>query len=360
MNQSTTKSVRISGNLRIAALGATVAMLPAALVVLLGVLGMSKGMPPFDTLATIQFIGCLVWAGCLVACIPVSKRMDIPALGLGLCIAGVLIGGILQLVVVHDEESIAYMFRDMYFGRSLSAMSSIILYACLANVPLAVGSFLLGKNLPAMKTAIFAYAALALFPLILSMLKGKGGTILILLFVLLLICIIIALMSWWGTVGQAKYLEEDGNETDGAEVQYDEPIQPAITDEQKSMISGMSDQELAGVVNNPALYAAAFVDEARKVLSIRQALASLKDMTDEQMLEAVHNNPQGFSYEVLDAISMELLKRETPAFINEIESLPTPELQTMVYNAGAYYDGYAKLATRVLHDRLNPGAPKQA
>jgi len=167
-------------------------------------------------------------------------------------------------------------------------------------------------------------------------------------------------MSWWGTVGQAKYLEESGNETDGAEVQYDEPIQPAITDEQKSMISGMCDQELAGVVNNPALYAAAFVDEARKALSIRQALASLKDMTDEQMLEAVHNNPQGFSYEVLDAISMELLKRETPAFINEIESLPTPELQAMVYNAGAYYEGYAKLATRVLHDRLNPGAPKQA
>ena len=360
MNQSTTKSVRISGNLRIAALGATVAILPAALVILLDVLGISKGMPPFDTLATIQFIGCLVWAGCLGACIPVSKRMDIPALGLGLCIAGVSIGGILQLVVVHDEESIAYMFRDMYFGRSLSAMNSIILYACLANVPLAVGSFLLGKNLPAMKNAIFAYAALALFPLILSMLKGKGGTILILLFVLLLICIIIALMSWWGTVGQAKYLEESGNETDGAEVQYDEPIQPAITDEQKSMIAGMSDQELAGVVNNPALYAAAFVDEARKVLSIRQALASLKDMTDEQMLEAVHNNPQGFSYEVLDAISMELLKRETPAFINEIESLPTPELQAMVYNADAYYDGYAKLATRVLHNRLNPAAPKQA
>ena len=238
-------------------------------------------------------------------------------------------------------------------------MTLFIVFSILANIPLAIGSFLSGNNLPAMKKATFAYAALTVFPLILLALLDplngrKGQTIAIMLFVLLFVCIAVALMGWWGAVGQAKYLEDDG-ETDknSQDARNNVPVQPAITAEQKNMLSGMSNQELANVVNNPALYAAGFVDAARKMLSVRQAMVSLNNMTDEQMLAAIHNNPQGFSHDVLDAISMELLRREAPAFINEVASLSTPELQAMVYNAGAYYDGYIKLANRVLNERIN-------
>ena len=78
-------------------------------------------------------------------------------------------------------------------------MTLFIVFSMLANVPLAIGSFLSGNNLPAMKKATFAYAALTVFPLILLVLLDplngrKGQTIAIMLFVLLFAGIIVALM----------------------------------------------------------------------------------------------------------------------------------------------------------------------
>lgn len=367
MNQSTTKPAKISGMFRGAAIGATIAMPILALYTFFAVFEVIEISSPYDffsagkTVATIQFIGTLIWAGCLAGCLPSAKRLNISSLGLGLCIAGALIGGILQMIVfyVNDGELFGKIWWSIGEDGKGDGMTLFIVFSILANIPLAIGSFLSGNNLPAMKKATFAYAALTVFPLILLALLDplngrKGQTIAIMLFVLLFAGIIVAIMAWWGAVGQAKYLEDDG-ETDknGQDVRYNEPVQPSITAEQKNMLSGMSNQELTNVVNNPALYAAGFVDAARKMLSVRQAMVSLNNMTDEQMLAAIHNNPQGFSHDVLDAISMELLRREAPAFINEVASLSTPELQAMVYNAGAYYDGYIKLANRVLNERIN-------
>lgn len=365
MNQSTTKPARISGMFRGAAIGATIAMPIFVFYMFLATFEVIEIRWPMGflsacrTIAIIQFVGILIWAGCLAGCILPAKRLNISPLGLGLCIAGALIGGILQLIVSNDEDLFGKIWFSFFENGKGDGTTLFIVFSILANVPLAIGSFLSGKNLPAMNKVTFAYAVIAVFPLIilalLDSIDGRNGqTICLLLFVLLFICIAVALMGWWGAVGQAKYLEDDGErDKNSQDARYNEPVQPAITAEQKNMLSGMSNQELTSVENNPALYAAGFVDAARKMLSVRQAMVSLNNMTDEQMLAAIHNNPQGFSHDVLDAISMELLRREAPAFISEVSSLSTPELQAMVYNAGAYYDGYIKLATRVLNERIN-------
>ncbi|MDE6316893.1 MAG: hypothetical protein K2L73_00655 [Muribaculaceae bacterium] len=127
-----------------------------------------------------------------------------------------------------------------------------------------------------------------------------------------------------------------------------------VTEEQKKLIMGMSDEELTKVINNPMLYAnPAFVEEARSTLLKRQAWEMIKDYSDMQLLDIVHNNSQGFAYEVLDASSMELLARETEEFVNEIKSLSTEQLQGIVSNPDSYFDGYVRLATRTLNERLN-------
>ncbi len=135
----------------------------------------------------------------------------------------------------------------------------------------------------------------------------------------------------------------------------------AITDEQKKILMGMSNQELTNVINNPSLYAnPAFVEEAKKTLTKRQGWEIIKDYSDEQLLSIVHDNVQGFSAEVLDAASMELLARENATFINEVSSLTIPELQGILSNADSYYDGYIQLATRVLNERINNPGNAQA
>lgn len=200
----------------------------------------------------------------------------------------------------------------------------------------------------------------------------------LLLFLLALICVI----NWWNAVSRASGIEEANEDTDNLAPQatyIEQPTAPmqqtaapqqqnysprpvsAITDEQKKILMGMSNQELTNVINNPSLYAnPAFVEEAKKTLTKRQGWEIIKDYSDEQLLSIVHDNVQGFSAEVLDAASMELLARENATFINEVSSLTIPELQGILSNADSYYDGYIQLATRVLNERINNPGNAQA
>lgn len=384
----TQQSAKISGSLRGAALGATLAMLPLMLVLLISLL--TKSDPSQDVgkvIIVLQFVGCLVWAGCLTGCISPAKRLNIPASGFGLCILGIMIGGILQLVFSFDNK-LFYKFMNLASGEA-DGLILILLVTCAANIPIAVGMNTLSKHITSYNGGKIIYWVLGLFPLIMYLLaklmleharsRSAYQTYGYIMLALLVLCIIVALVSWWGGPKNGEYLEEPGeNESDNftAEATYVEqpasapsqpvnqapqqaaPLRPAssITEQQKRILMAMNDKELNNVINNPALFAnPAFVEEARKTLTKRQGWEVIKDFTDDQLLSVVHDNVQGFSAEVLDAASMELLARETPAFINEITSLSNEDLQGILANADSYYDGYIQLATRVLNQRLNPG-----
>lgn len=278
-----------------------------------------------------------------------------------------------------------------YNGDGIVGFVIFLLLTCIVNLPIAFGLVSIGKHLPSLKKAKIMYFLLAGFPLIilvfaLIILKNSYSyhaynTFAIIITALLSLFCAIAISGWWGAASNARKIESEFQNDDEPALQptYVEqptsmptpppmPATPAqqnfaprtasmVTDDQKKLLMGMNNDELVKIVNNPSLYAnPAFVEEARRMLSKRQGWELIKDYSDEQLLDIVHNNVQQFSNDVLDAASMELLSRQNPTFYNEVASMTTQELQGVVSNAANYYDGYIQLAYQILQQRLNPKA----
>ncbi|MBR6745813.1 MAG: hypothetical protein IKL83_00335 [Muribaculaceae bacterium] len=400
MNQTTPK---ISGNLTGAAFGASLAMLPIAVIMLLSIFEIFKGGSESfgKAIIILQFIGCLIWAGCIVGVFNNAKKLNVSTGGLALCIPGIIIGGILQIIAVVEPDLIAKFIR---FGNGdVDAFFIILLITIVVNLPLAIGTLMVGKNLHALRRASFGYILLSFFPLIMLLIfeifikrsygyygySSNTDTAIIITAILLFLLILLCVNGWWCAISNAREIEEDHQEpenysytsqptyieqpaTPSYSQQYSAvpPVPPTpqnyhpapqpaqqsngITEAQRNLLMGMSDQELNNVVNNPSLYTnKAFVDEAAKILTKRRAWEMIKDYSDEQLLSIVHDNIQDFAYEVLDAASMELFSREAPAFVNEINALGTEELIGIINNPNAYYDGYVRAATLVLSNRQN-------
>lgn len=395
---------RISGSMRCAAIGATIAMLPAAFFMLLAAFEIIKNIDEAiaTALIVVQFIGCLIWAGGLTNAISNSKRLDVKTSGIALCIIGILLGGLLQLIFNFDDNLQEKAFSILYGSDEIKSFIIILLVALAINLPLAIGTAKIGSRLQGLRGAIFPYSVLAAFPVVILILSKiilkkssyyysysysakSAETLIKVIIVILFVCALSTVIAWWRAVSSAKEVEEeaenDGDEfiaeptyieqpvAEAAPVQtqhtaYSQPQSAAthapafqISPEQKKLLMGMSDNELSNVIRNPTLYAnPAFVEEAQKMLTKRQAWEAIKDYTDEQLLSVVHENIQGFAPEVLDAASMELLSRENPDFIAEVSALSTEELQGILSNADSYYDGYIQLATSILNQRINPTA----
>lgn len=393
---------RISGSMRCAAIGATIAMLPAAFFMLLAAFEIIKNIDESIATALIvfQFIGCLIWAGGLTNAISNSKRLDVKTSGIALCIIGILIGGLFQLIFNFDDNLQEKAFSILYGSDELKSFIIILLVSLAINLPLAIGTAKIGSRLHGLRSAVFPYSVLAAFPVVILILSKiilkkssyyysytpkSAETLIKVIVVILFVCALSAVIAWWRAASSAKEVEEEA-ENDGDEVlaeatYVEQPVAEAapaqtqhtaysqpqsattyapafqISSEQKKLLMSMSDNELSNVIKNPTLYAnPAFVEEAQKMLTKRQAWEAIKDYTDEQLLSVVHENIQGFASEVLDAASMELLSRENPDFIAEVSALSTEELQGILSNADSYYDGYIQLATRILNQRINPTA----
>lgn len=405
---------RISGILKGAAFGATLAMLPFSIIFLLVA---TEVVNEYDLskelgiiLMVLQLVGCLVWAISLMACTTNAKRLNISTGGIGLCCIGIILGFILQLISVV-APNISHGLYPAVYGNGFGGFMVLLLLTMVVNLPLAIGTGMVGKKLPALRMAMTNYIILALFPLVMLILAKillsgyyayKNLPIyLIVTAGILVLCCILAITAWWRASSDAANLETEYENGEGeftpqptfyvepqyapAQPQYQapkqsplmtpppvpptfqsapqpapQPAQPSsgITEAQQNLLMGMSDQELNNVINNPSLYAnPAFVAEAQKILTKRQAWEMIKDYTDEQLLSIVHENIQGFSYEVLDAASMELFSREAPAFVEEIQALGNDELQGIIDNPAAYYDGYVRAASAVLNARITPPEP---
>lgn len=388
---------KISSNLRAAGYGALLAMLPFLLVACLEILEVIKpkgdGEGLVKALVIIQFIGCLFWAGALTSCVGNGKRLGVSSGGFGLCILGIMIGGIIQLLFVTDNK-LMYKFFELADGETSSILLFLLL-TCVVNLPIVFGVNAIGNRLPSINKARVTYSIFAITPLLLLLsykIVEKSHsfktlkTVTIVLVIILFLAALVSVIAWFNAASDAARLEEDAANGEGdfapeaymeqvaapAATSYSTPAtapqqpKPAanrpgtpINEQQRAMLMAMDNNALMGVVNNPALYAnPAFVEEARTMLTKRQGWELIKDFTDEQLLSVVHENIQGFSPEVLDAASMELLSRENADFINEVVTLSTEELQGILSNPDSYYDGYLQLATMELDRRLNAPAPQ--
>lgn len=379
---------KISGWLRFAAGGALIAMLPMTIGLFFGFSALidltSESM--FNLLIVNQLLGCIMWLIGLGICGSKCRKLGILPIGFWICFTSVLIGMILELIMLSDGHVYyRFMYRDV--ADSIGGFS--VLFTLFVNIPLIVGTSILGARLKTIKKARTGYCLIASAPFLIIILSAAllGGyryssdawnIFILILSIYMLVSVIICLSGWFKAANEVAAIQQELEDNMEYEVQADYveqtpsaqqyqqpyPQSPAyqqtpqpqlpVTPEQKRMLLGMSDQELINIVHNPTLYASqAFVEEARNTFSKRRAWETIKDYSDAQLLELVHTDNDNVSAETRDAASMELLTRNNAELINEVSALSTEELKGIVSNQQNYFDGYVQLAIAILNERTN-------
>lgn len=382
MNPTTHK---LSIRLKCAAFGACLTMLSMTFALVLYGSDIVDGYTGVRIGAFFQLIGCIIWGVSLLSCSTPGKNLNIPSSGWKLCAAGVFIIAPFSLIplfapgVIHEIPDFAHFeFLDWsYRGDYEAAMECFYLIVLLIflyigiNTLLAIGTAVLGKQLKPFKRAKVAYIIFASLPIAYTLIAFPFTKLtdifnIILLFAVIFLFIgVFLIISWWNVAANARKIEAEVLNA-SATPTPPEPTAPTatdvpplytpscITDAQRALLMGMSNQELNNVVLNASLYSdPSFVEEAKKIIAKRQAWEMIKDYSDEQLLSIIHENIQNFKFEVLDAASLELFNREAPAFVNEINALKNEELQNIINNPEANFDGYVRAATLVLSFRQN-------
>lgn len=122
-----------------------------------------------------------------------------------------------------------------------------------------------------------------------------------------------------------------------------------ITPEQKVYLMGLPNTELQRIIDNPMMYSSPqFVNEAAKILTKRNAWEMIKDYSNDQLMDILHNNKMGFAEPVLDAASMELFMRQAPTFVEEVMQCTDEQLASIVGAPNNNYEGYVKMAEKVI------------
>lgn len=374
-------------------------------------------------LTGLLIIGYII-AGCaLLACQSNAKKLGLSQPAFVLCAISLFLVTLFAFAIGFVEKFRSVYYNILFDGNEEHQMIIGLLLAAIKFMPIIIGTLMITRRIRAFSTLFITYLIFLLFPILDSILKkeiihtdyygytsGWERYIKMMISVDLIVTVLNVIGWWVASKGTAKWeAKKAGNDidssgaqqpayvaqTDGSTATYaasttgqngattpsttastastssgsaprantaaNTKAGTAVTEQQKQLIMSMSDQELSNVVNNPMLYAnPAFVEEARSTLVKRQAWEMIKDYSDMQLLDIVHNNTQGFAYEVLDASSMELFARETEEFVNELRSLSDEHLHGIVANPGDYFDGYVRMAQRLIDQRLNnPGAHSQ-
>lgn len=387
MNPTTHK---LSIRLKWAAFGACLTML--SLFFAIALIGCDI-VSPYGHLTAIrngaffQLIGCIIWGVSLLSCSTPGKDLKIPSLGWKLSAAGAFLVAPFSLLLLFMPsliylpiDFILFIHSDGMFGYGVMEMDSVFLCTMFLsislfigiNILLAIGTAILGKQIKIFNRTKISYIILAIFPIsyflicIPFLMIFESNLFLLLFAVIFLFIGVFLIISWWKAAANARKIEAEVLNASATPTPPEPttstatdvpPVLPnpnSITDAQRALLMGMSNQELNNVVMNASLYSdPTFVDEAKKIIAKRQAWEMIKDYSDEQLLSIIHENIQNFKFEVLDAASLELFNREAPAFVNEINALKTEDLIGIVNNPEANFDGYVRAATLVLSFRQN-------
>lgn len=375
---------RSHGGLVLAAIGATLAMLPLALfqgLFYLEVINMNDfyGFSAISVLATL--VGMIFWIIGMFVCIPAMHRNHA---------TGTPILGAITLIVAFSAVIFSFLTETIY--DFIYAMKSGYFYTIIyifgilyivVHIILACICRRFARFAPGMGCASTGYWTIALLPAIavVCIKLTESGTMHIstlevllkaipsVIFVSVLLCVI----GWW--IGAAKGIGTDEDDisyyTNGEETvetyvqtdyttqpeqiatqpdysQYQPPrpaIQPLAPDFKEKMMS-MSDETLNGIISSQGIYSGAYVEAARSIMAKRRAWESINSFDDTMLINIV--NDEGQPYETRDAASMELYSRQSPLLFNELNTLSPHELQNIVNNPSAYLDGYVAAAQQIL------------
>ena len=212
------EKTNIAASFRGAAIGATIALLPAtfaALLTFLKVIDDFQG-DTLQTIAIVQAIGSVAWATCSLTAIGGFKKRRLSIAPLVFIAIGAFAGAILQIISVASEDMVDNITKDFLAKESSTIL---VISALLANIPIFIGTVKM-REFRGMPLACAGSITLAVYPYLLiklinskcffveAILKLSGVQLLMLIFVVLLLAAeLLVVIGLWRAAGSAEDID---------------------------------------------------------------------------------------------------------------------------------------------------------
>lgn len=351
----------------LSAIGATMAMLPLIFVFMLVALGAMKdnysAVGLLNSMAIVQAVGCFVWAAGLFMASGVMNKLGLPGGPATGAAFVVLLAGVFQIVFFVASKEFVYRVIDT-FGADGAGWVVLILYFGVqigmwfftSKMARHIGGVGNSRNGIALITIVSFLLVIVTYALAREDSYASYKALQLVMKVSAVVLFSGAVWSvcgWWRAVSGAEKASADG-EGSGivAQVTDEVPAQSGhgLDDELNQKLMGYDNIRLKEIVDHPDLYAnKAYVAAAESILKKRSAWEMINAKSDEELIEIVRSEGL-YDYAVLDAASMELASRQSPAFMEEMRSYTPGQLRQIVTNPESYYDGYVKVARQILDE----------
>ena len=376
---------RSKAGMILSAIGATMAMFPMALFMVLINFSVGVGGDIGMLVGLFTLIGMMLWSvGMFVNIGPMKAN---GSAGMAILAAIFLIATQLGFIFI----ALIFNYEMMYFVHSPGLTLIIAVGLIGMNIVLAITTRRMGQFTKGLKMCSTTYWILSVLPLALilfiylsyhSMFYDFCQVIVNLLSLLGLVLTILCVIGWWigagsGIVMPHKEAESGVNygyspvvaqsETQQSvrqivhnnsmpqQPQYSsaQPAQPAaLPQELKDNILQMTNEQLQAVTDHPQMYVPAYVDFALSVLKKRQAWEQINEYDEAKLWSIV--NDGSVSYETRDVASMELFSRNSNLLMDALRTQTHIQLMEIISNPENYFDGFVEGARSIIAAAQTP------
>ncbi len=169
----------------------------------------------------------------------------------------------------------------------------------------------------------------------------------------------VAVVGWSLAASQLSKLgaahigsEDEEDDADADSTSATPEASPAIPFEMKQQLMACPDEQLSYIVQSDNPYVSQMQRKAAKeIIEKRQLWEQMKELTDTELMDIVGNSGNSDDYIKVDVASMELYSRRSPIFVSSVSSLPPEKIDDILANPGKYYDGYIMMARELAENK---------
>lgn len=169
----------------------------------------------------------------------------------------------------------------------------------------------------------------------------------------------VAVAGWFIAALQLSKLEsadvgsEDEEDDDGADsTSESQKASPKIPFEVKQQLMACPDEQLSYIAQSDNPYVSrAQRSAALEIIEKRRLWEQIKELTDTELMDILGNSRNSGDYIEADVASMELYSRRSPLFMSAVASLSSEDIDDILANPGNYYDGYIMMARELAENK---------
>lgn len=335
---------------RLAAIYATLAMVPATIVLLFADYFMEVSVI-LGLAFVLQAVFATLWAARIqeirakIDCVQFSWSSNFMAIVIR-CSAFLLFGLGVYILVTD--------WGNGYTPLGLLNFLGAIFYSL--HIPLIISSFVMkvagnGFIVVAIGYNIIFISSFALF--------GISYVIPEFYRVMTFIGVSVTIVGWSLAASQLSKLKsanaggENEEEEDDADCTSEIPeASPEIPFEMKQQLMACPDEQLSYIVQSDNPYVSQMQRKAAKeIIEKRRLWEQMKELTDTELMDIIGNSGNSGDYIKVDVASMELYSRRSPVFVSAVSSLPPEKIDDILANPGKYYDGYIMMARELAENK---------